>query len=269
MGLFGSRKERARQRQETAVTSVDVLRGSVSRPLTAEDRVALIRQAFAGLEPIEVVNLVNPLLAELYPDSLKAKSSPAPRPAPETAWWEKHVDEHAPNVAANADGILYGRTVSFTGDLQGMTRDDAAAAIASVGGVIHVNVTHETDVLVVGEVPGEKLERAQRYIEAGQAIEVVDEATLQRYLSGATFTSEGRERPPTNAELRAAARQARAETPRAVASPREPLTDRVIVDGVELVELVCRSCAQVWTRPPQRGRVPLLCPECRAAGKRA
>lgn len=271
MGLFG--KGRGRQDQ----VLVDVAARALT--MTSEDRANMIRAALAGLETPEAARLIYPLLAELFPSwvgGVVVEDEPAPESAA-PAWRDKKVGDYRANVAADPDGVLYARTVSFSGDLSGMTRDEAAAAIAALGGIVSVNVTRTTDVLVLGEAPGAKYDRAIRYVKDGQAIEVIDEATLRRYLAGATFTSEGRERPVTNLERRAIEREAaearkaqaaqeRAERP--AAKPYEPVTDQVIVDGVEMVELVCRSCGAVWTRPPQRGRVPLLCPECRAAGKR-
>lgn len=191
-----------------------------------------------------------------------------PEPLP---WLAKQVAPHTRNESADSDGVLFGRAVSFTGDLSSMSREDAASAVANLGGVPHVNVTHETDVLVVGDNPGEKLDRASRYSTRAQPIEMIDEPTFLGYLTGVTFASEGRDRLIPNASLRAEQKSARPKAPsptirepRGAMAPNSP--PRVKVGAQSMVELTCEACRKVWARPSQRGRLPLICPECRAAG---
>jgi BRCA1 C Terminus (BRCT) domain len=231
-------------------------------------RAARIRRSLVGLNMDEVVQVLEVALRDILsrqldPDvsinvSFEHDDSARREPPEPPAWLAKHVSEHVTNTAADTKGILYGRTVSFTGDLASMTREDAAATVASLGGTPHVNVTHRTDVLVVGQFPGAKLDRARSYAARGQNVEIVDEQTFLRYLGGATFASEGRERTPTNAELQAAKV--------ALAAINRSSRPRTVVTSAAVVELTCVSCGKRWERPSQRGRLPLLCPECRAAG---
>lgn len=145
-----------------------------------------------------------------------------------------------------------------------MTRGGAAAIIVSLGGIPHTEGTDQTDVLVIGQGPGAKVQTAESYVAAGQTIEMLNEATFLRYLSGRTFEGEGRERPTTNADLQGARRAAEAAK---VAPPKKVGRLTAAETGtVAIVELRCQACGRTWQRDSQRGRLPLVCPECRMAG---
>ena len=64
---------------------------------------------------------------------------------------------------ATRDGPLSGQSFVISGTLAGFSRPEAEARIRSLGGATGSSVTKKTDVLVVGESPGSKLEKAQRY----------------------------------------------------------------------------------------------------------
>jgi DNA ligase (NAD+) len=59
-------------------------------------------------------------------------------------------------------GPLSGKRFVFTGELDRLTRNDAAARVEALGGVTQPRVTRATDYVVVGAEPGEKLATAQR-----------------------------------------------------------------------------------------------------------
>jgi DNA ligase (NAD+) len=63
---------------------------------------------------------------------------------------------------ARPRGPLAGKTVVFTGVLSSSTRHDAQKMVRRLGGHPSSNVSHETDLLVVGAKPGSKLVKARR-----------------------------------------------------------------------------------------------------------
>ena len=64
---------------------------------------------------------------------------------------------------ATRDGPLSGQSFVISGTLAAFSRPEAEARIRSLGGSTSSSLTKKTDVLVVGESPGSKLEKAQRY----------------------------------------------------------------------------------------------------------
>ena len=67
-----------------------------------------------------------------------------------------------PAAAAAGRGSLSGKTFVFTGGLERLDRPRAGALVESLGGRVGSSVTARTDVVVVGETPGSKLEQAHR-----------------------------------------------------------------------------------------------------------
>ncbi len=57
---------------------------------------------------------------------------------------------------------LAGKVVVFTGALSSMTRDEAKALVEELGGTVSNSVSRKTDLVVVGENPGSKYQRAQQ-----------------------------------------------------------------------------------------------------------
>ena len=87
-------------------------------------------------------------------------------------------------VCPDEDNPFYGTNVVFTGKLESCTRDQARRMVVRIGGFTQDSVTKETNYLVVGvqdlKVVGEKglsgkMKKAQKYLEAGQDIELIDE----------------------------------------------------------------------------------------------
>jgi DNA ligase (NAD+) len=80
-----------------------------------------------------------------------------------------------------AEGPLTGSTYVITGTLEKYSRDEAAAALESLGAKVTNSVSSKTTGLVVGEEPGaSKLMKAQR-----TGVPLLTEADLQALLSGA------------------------------------------------------------------------------------
>ena len=85
----------------------------------------------------------------------------------------------------NAEGLLYGETIVFTGTLLSITRQLAADLAADAGCNVAASVTKKTTMLVVGIQDTNKLNgydksgghrRAERLIEQGMEIQILSEA---------------------------------------------------------------------------------------------
>jgi DNA ligase (NAD+) len=67
-----------------------------------------------------------------------------------------------PALAGSGSGALAGKTFVLTGALKTMTREEAEAAIAGLGGKVSGSVSRKTGYLVVGEDAGSKLDKARQ-----------------------------------------------------------------------------------------------------------
>jgi len=63
--------------------------------------------------------------------------------------------------AVTGDGPFVGKTVVFTGTLEGMTRAEAKHQVEAAGGKVGSSVSGKTDYLVVGGKPGSKAKKAE------------------------------------------------------------------------------------------------------------
>jgi len=92
------------------------------------------------------------------------------------------VVAEAPPPGAPVDGAqgpLAGKTLVVTGALQGLSREEAEAAIRAAGGHAAGSVSAKTDYLVAGEKAGSKLARAEKL-----GVTVLDEEAFRRVLAG-------------------------------------------------------------------------------------
>jgi DNA ligase (NAD+) len=84
-----------------------------------------------------------------------------------------------PPGEAAADGPLQGKTVVVTGTLEGLSRDEAEAAIRAAGGKPAGSVSKKTDYVVAGESAGSKLAKAQEL-----GVPVLDVEGFRKLLAG-------------------------------------------------------------------------------------
>lgn len=83
-------------------------------------------------------------------------------------------------IVTNTQHPLYGKTFVLTGTLPTMTRNEAEAAIRSVGGKISSSVSKKTDFVLLGDNPGSKYDKALKL-----GIPMLGEEALKAYLSDA------------------------------------------------------------------------------------
>jgi DNA ligase (NAD+) len=80
---------------------------------------------------------------------------------------------------AKGPGPLTGKTFVLTGGLSSLARDEAKALIEEAGGRVASSVSAKTDVVVVGENPGSKLDKARAL-----GIKTVDEDQFKKLVGG-------------------------------------------------------------------------------------
>ncbi len=82
-----------------------------------------------------------------------------------------------PPTAPERPQTLAGLTFVLTGSLQGMTRDEAGAALKALGAKVSGSVSKRTSYVVAGEAAGSKLAKAESL-----GVPVLDQAALERVL---------------------------------------------------------------------------------------
>jgi len=85
----------------------------------------------------------------------------------------------AERARATAAGPLTGKTYVLTGTLASMTREEAEAAIARLGGKVAGSVSKKTTAVVVGAEPGSKADKARTL-----GIPVLDEDAFRKLVAG-------------------------------------------------------------------------------------
>lgn len=86
---------------------------------------------------------------------------------------------HWPPVNAKREGPLAGKTYVLTGALDHWTRDEAKAALESLGAHVSDSVSKKTTAVIVGKDPGSKLDKARQL-----GVPILDEAAFETLVKG-------------------------------------------------------------------------------------
>jgi DNA ligase (NAD+) len=129
----------------------------------------------AGPEEIEEVEGIGPVLAATITETLAEDRNRALM----AELRELGLQLEQERVEAKGEQPLAGMTFVLTGTLESMSRDEAAARIAALGGKVTGSVSGKTDYVVAGADPGSKLDKA-RELERP----MIDEAEFVRLLKG-------------------------------------------------------------------------------------
>ncbi len=128
----------------------------------------------AGEEALQEVEGIGPKMAEAIVEFLAR-----PGVAEIVDGLLEYVSPIAPKAPARG-APLEGKRFVLTGGLERMSRDEAKAALETLGARVTSSVSAQTDFVVAGESPGSKLDKAQEL-----GIEVLDEEGLLRLLNDA------------------------------------------------------------------------------------
>ena len=148
--------------------------GNVSADLLARHYRELPALLAASEDDLQAIDGIGPVMAQYIRHFFMDDANLAVIAALQAAGihWPRM---EAPVVAA--DSPLAGKTVVITGTLPTMSRDEAAAHIARLGGKTSSAVSKKTDYLLAGDKAGSKLEKAQAL-----GIAIIDEAQLKAWL---------------------------------------------------------------------------------------
>ena len=148
--------------------------GNVSADLLARHYRELPALMAAGEADLQAIDGIGPVMAQYIRHFFMDDANRAVIAALQAAGIHWPTME-APVVAA--DSPLAGKTVVITGTLPTMTRDEAAAHVARLGGKTASAVSKKTDYLLAGDKVGSKLEKAQSL-----GVAIIDEAQLKAWL---------------------------------------------------------------------------------------
>ena len=149
--------------------------GNVSAELLARHYRELPALMAASEEDLQAIDGIGPVMAQYIRHFFLDDANRAVIAALQAAGIHWPVVE-APVIAT--DSPLAGKTVVITGTLPTMSRDEAAAHIARLGGKTASAVSKKTDYLLAGDKAGSKLEKAQTL-----GVAIIDEAQLLAWLA--------------------------------------------------------------------------------------
>ncbi|MFP4229256.1 MAG: NAD-dependent DNA ligase LigA [Salinivenus sp.] len=192
--------------EKSAQNLVDAIEDSKAQPLrrllfalgirhvgktVAKDLVAafetLEELAAADPETLNAIEGVGPTIAESVADWFSVPENRALMEDLKAVGVNTERLPHEAPAAASEALPLEGYTVVITGSLPGRTRRDASEAIEAAGGSVTSSVSGNTDVLLVGENPGSKLQDAEA--EGTRIVRVNEESDFQHFLQDGDGTS--------------------------------------------------------------------------------
>lgn len=122
----------------------------------------------AGEDELTAIDSIGPVIAAEIRSGLADKSAGIKRLL-------KRVTLKRP--AKQAAGPLADKKFCFTGEMAAMKRSEGQKRVEALGGITTNSVTKDLDYLVVGSEggAGSKLNKAQKYSEAGTGIQIIKE----------------------------------------------------------------------------------------------
>lgn len=132
----------------------------------------------ATREQLEAVPDIGEIMAEAIADFFTNEKNVALLDALEAAGLSPTPPEETP-AAAPGDNPFAGKTVVVTGTLTRFTRDEIKDRLRALGATVTDSVSRKTDVLIVGDSPGSKLDKANKL-----GVEVLSEDEALRRMEG-------------------------------------------------------------------------------------
>ena len=108
----------------------------------------------AGIEDLEEVNEVGPIVAQAIVDFFKTASN--------YIAVKKLLEHGVKPEFEETGGSMKGNKFIFTGSLSRFSRREAQEKVKMLGGRIVTSISKEADYLVVGDSPGSKLDKAKK-----------------------------------------------------------------------------------------------------------
>ena len=113
------------------------------------------------LEKYQTIKDIGPVLAQKVLDYFHDERNVAMLRELEALGVNLTATEEDRKPDVNTEGVLYGKSILFTGTLSQMTREQAEARASAAGASIASGVSKHLSILVVGEKAGSKLKKAE------------------------------------------------------------------------------------------------------------
>lgn len=113
------------------------------------------------VEKLTSIKEIGPVLAQNVVDYFQNEKNIAILKEMESLGVNLRATDEDRKLAQNTEGVLFGKTILFTGTLLQFPREQAEKAAAAAGATIASGVSKNLNILVVGEKAGSKLKKAQ------------------------------------------------------------------------------------------------------------